>query len=402
MQARTSLRGAFLLSTACLLAGPLHAQDAGGVRFTFDVEQRFEYGRNVDLAVPADGSSAISATTLTFGILSETPLDRFAFTASGALVIENSPSTTGTEVEFDRPEVTVAYTREIPDALFGVTGRYLRGDVADLTDDLADADAVGTQIDYGATITYEALRTSPVSIFVVGTYDATEYEDTVDPGLIGSDTLGLTLGSRLRFSEVLTGTLSLGSTREVEDSGVVTDTTTTTAGLDFLLPTGTASAVLTFDTGDTEDRTTLELSRSYDFPSAVLVARIGATNSDLGGTDVIGGLDLTQELPDGEVTLSVARGVSYDAAAAETTVDTSLALAWERSINAQSSMLLDFSWEVSDAPSERIEETEVGATYSRLVADRATLDVGLRYRTRDDAGGRATSPLVFLALGQSF
>ena len=26
MQARTSLRGAFLLSTACLLAGPLHAQ----------------------------------------------------------------------------------------------------------------------------------------------------------------------------------------------------------------------------------------------------------------------------------------------------------------------------------------------------------------------------------------
>ena len=137
-------------------------------------------------------------------------------------------------------------------------------------------------------------------------------------------------------------------------------------------------------------------------PSAVLVARIGATNSDLGGTDGIGGLDLTQELPDGEVTLSVARGVSYDAAAAETTVDTSLALAWERSINAQSSMLLDFSWEVSDAPSERIEETEVGATYSRLVADRATLDVGLRYRTRDDAGGRATSPLVFLALGQSF
>lgn len=383
-------------------ATAVSAQEAGGVRLTFGIEQRFEFGRNLGLAVPSEGSSKTSATVLSFGLFSETGLDRLEFTASGALVIENSPDTVGTEIDFGRPEVGFAYVREVPEALFSITARYRSDDVGALAEDLADATADGTQIDYGVTLRYEALRTSPASLFVEGSFDGTEYQDTTDPTLLDTDTYGLTVGTRLRFSEVLFGTLSVGQSREVESSGAITETTTTRAGLDYAMANGSASVGLIFDSGDDEDRTTLEFGRTLELPTGSLSGRLGVTKSDVGGTDLVGGIDWTQELPAGVFTVSVVRSASYDTTLAETTVDTGVALGWERAVNDVSSVALDLTWDLSDAPSERIEETEIGATYSYSLTVDASLDVGMRYRVREDLAGRAQSPLVFVALGRTF
>lgn len=364
------IRGALLVAAAGAVATSAAAQEAGGVRQTFDVEQRFEFGRNLDLATPAEGTSSVSATTLSYGLFSETALDRLAFTASGALVIENSPDTAGTEVDFGRPEVGFVYVREIPDALFSITARYLEDDVSELADDLADTDADGTEIDYGVTLRYEGMRTSPASIFIEADFDGTEYRDTTDPTLIDSDTYGLTVGTRLRFNEVLDGVFSLGATREEDAVGTVEDTLILTAGLEYEMIDGFAAVFLTREDGDLEDRTALEV-------------------------------DWTREMADGALTFG-ASIAETEALGGGTTTDTALDVGWAQSVNDVSSITLGLSWAQSDAPTELIEETEVNATYSYALTERSTLDFGARYRVRDDAGGRADSPFVFLALGRSF
>jgi hypothetical protein len=133
-----------------------------------------------------------------------------------------------------------------------------------------------------------------------------------------------------------------------------------------------------------------------------LTGIIGVTDSDLGGNDLTASVSLTNPLPDGAITASLSRSASYDATAAETTVDTELALGWTRAVNDRGSIAVDFSWALADAPSERIEETELAATYSYALSPASTLDVGVSYSTRDDLGGSARSPAVFVGLGRSF
>lgn len=405
MRRSIPLRGALGVGAALLATSAAVAQEAeGGLRLVFGIEQSLEFGRNVGLSVPAEGSSAISATTLSFGLFSSTPLDRLEFTAAAALLVENSPDTDGTETDFARPRLAFSYTREVPNALFGLDLRYVSDDIDRLAEDLADADAIGTQTDYGATLRFETGRTRPASLFVEATYDVLDYEDTIDPDLVDTTTTGLTTGTRLRFSEVLTGTLSLGFTREDEDGAPdTTDTLTAFFGLERALANGSASLGVTQSSEDGgEDRTTVEIGRRLDLPDGALSARLGISRSDLGGSDMVGGLDWTHRLPDGEITVSLTRSASFDADADETTIDTAVALGWLHEINAVSSIAFDLSWELSNAPSERIEETEFGATYSRSLTADWRMDGGLRYSLRDDADGRAESPLVFVSLGRSF
>lgn len=365
------IRGACLAVAAGTAATGVAAQDVGGVRQTFDVEQRFEFGRNLDLATPAEGTSGVAATVLSYGLFSETPLDRLAFTASGALVIENSPDTAGTEIDFGRPEVGFLYVREVPDALFSVALRYVSDDVSALTDDLTIADTTGTEIEYGVILRYEALRTSPASIFAEATFDATEYEDTLDPALVESDTYGFTVGTRLRFSEVMEGVVSLGATREEDAAGIVDDTFIIRAGVEYDMIDGFASVFLTREEGDIDDSTALDL-------------------------------DWTRDLPVGALSLGVRIAQTFDSVVGERTDETDIDIGWTQAVNDVSAFAVSLSWAQSDAPSERIREAELGATYSYALTENASLDIGASYREREDAGGRASSPQVFLALGRSF
>lgn len=403
---RTGLiRHSYLLGAAIMAASTASAQDApeGGFNLSFGIDQRFELGRNVDLATPAEGTSATSATTFSFGLSSITPLDRIELDVAADLRIENTPDTAGTDVSFGRPVLGFSYVREIPDALLSVTASYVEDDVGALDDDLTVIGADGTQIDYGVTLRYEGLRSAPASIFLEGTFAGTEYRDTTDPGLLDSDTYGLSLGTVLRLSDVLRATLSVGREREVEEPGTITETTTTRVELEQTLANGAVFGSAEHSTDGTENRVTLEFGRSLALANGgSLTGRVGVTDSDLGGSDLTAALALTNPLPDGEITASLERSASYDTTAAETTVDTRLELGWTRDVNESASVGLDFAWAVSDAPSERIEETELVATYSYALSAASTLDVGMSYRTRDDLGGRAESPSIFLGVGRSF
>jgi len=444
---RTGLRAGLALGAACLVPSLAAAQDDdGGVRLVFGLEQRLEAGRNVGLDVPDEGSTTSAVTRLSFGLSSITPIDQLEISASSALVIERSPTSDGTEIELARPDLTFSYVREIPDARLALTARFRRDDVDAFDDDLdgEDDDDEGTRTDYRLGLSYDFRRTAPLGFGIDAGYDLTEYENTTDPDLNDIETLRLGLEARLRLSEVLTGIGGLRYVREDEDDAAqtLTETVTTTVamqylassrlgvtasvgltdiettefgvtdrtsgpvarlGLDYTMPNGNATADLVLTTDSDEgERVSFEVGRTLALPSGALAARIGVTSADDAGTDVIAALDWTRNLPDGAIGINLVRAVSYDDDDDESQVDTTFAVDWMHEINALSSLRLDFSYEINEAPSERIEETAFGATYSYALTPDWNLDSGVRYRVRDDAGGRADSPTVFVALGRSF
>jgi hypothetical protein len=173
--------------------------------------------------------------------------------------------------------------------------------------------------------------------------------------------------------------------------------------LDYDMPVGTASAQLTVTTdADEGRRATFEIARALELPTGAFSARLGVTNGEDAGTDLIGAVTWSQDRPDGSYSFSLERRVSFDDDADETVVDTNLSAGWVYDVNAISSVEFDFSYAVSDAPSERIEETEIGATYRHALTNDWNFDSGVRYRLRHDADGRAESPSVFVALRRDF
>ncbi len=401
MKSLRSLRTGLLVSAAVVTAAPAAAE----VLLSFGIEQRLEAGRNIDLAVPEEGRTTASVTRLAFGLLSRTPLDVLEFNAVGALVVENGAGTDGTEGSFDRPEVGLRYTREVPNALFTIGALYRRDDIGAFDEDLTATDLGATRVDTSADVRLEIGRTEPLGLAFSAAFLQTAYEDTTDPERVDSDSARIGVDARLRFSELIEGRVGLAYEREVraDTPGVTFETAVASLGLTYLLPNGTITADFSRSSADDEgDRTSFVLGRTLVLPAATLSARIGATHGELGGTEVIGSFAWAQTLPNGSVDLRIERAISFDEGLLESTADTSASISWTQDINAVSSLGLSLSHEIADAPSERATLSQFAATYRYSLTEDWGLDSGVRYRVRHDTDGRSESPDLFIALSRGF
>jgi hypothetical protein len=169
------------------------------------------------------------------------------------------------------------------------------------------------------------------------------------------------------------------------------------------MPVGTAYALFLVTTdADEGQRETFEIGRALVGDRDELSARLGVTHADGSGTDIVGALEWTRELPSGSMGLTAERSVAYDADDDETTTDSIFSLNWTQDINATSTILFDVTYELSDSPSERIEQTSFGLGLNHLLTADWTLAGGVGYTLRDDADGRAESPNLFIALSRDF
>ncbi len=397
-------RGGLVASATALFACAAVAQE-GGVLLTFGIEQRLESGRNLDLAVPDSGQTTASVTRLSFGLVSQTQLDLLEFDASTALVIEDSFDTDGAEVELGRPELNFGYTREVPNAIFSLAARFRSDDVDAFDEDLDEDDADGTRTDYGAEVRFETGRTAPIGFVFTTAFERSEYDDTTDPDLVDTDTTRVGVETLFRFSEVAVGRVGLGYLREEDDvpSGTLSEAVTVLAGLDYAMPNGRATALLSI-TGydDARDRTTFEIGRTLDLPAGSVSARLGVSVADPGETDLIGALEWSQALPRGSVNVRLERRAEFEDDTEDTVTETIFSVSLAREVNAVSSLGLGLSHQVNVEPAERIEQSEFAATYRYQLTEDWGLDSGVRYRVRNDADGRSESPDVFVALSRVF
>ncbi|AZL60493.1 hypothetical protein EI545_17680 [Tabrizicola piscis] len=395
------MRSGIVLAAAAMTASPVAAE----VVLTFGVEQRFEAGQNIDLSVPEGGDNLVARTRLSFGAVSRTQLDTLEFSSSAALVAENSDDTDGTEFEFGNPDLAVRYTREIPNALFSIGAQYRRDDVESFDEDLTIDDLDGTRTDSTVDLRFETGRTAPLGFVLFSSYTESEYTDTSDPDLVDNNTFRVGIETPLRFSEVFQASIRLGYEREEDTSPPLTLNEVRTAGLGlaYAMVNGAATADLDFRSDDEEgDRTTLVFGRALTLPAGSLSLRLGVTQGDIGGTDLVGGVTWAQELPRGGLEVVLERTVVYDDITFEPSIGTLLAVSFTQEINDLSSMGLTASHEVSDSPTERIELSQFAATYRYALTQDWNLDSGVRYRVRRDEDGRSDSPDVFVALSRSF
>ncbi|WP_333815019.1 outer membrane beta-barrel protein [Tabrizicola sp.] len=435
--------GGFCAVSAALCSSAALAQD-GGVRMVFGLENRLEISRNTDLSVPATGTEVTDVTRLSFGLFSETQIDRLEFSASGALIAENAAGGGGTEFDFGRGAAELAYHREVPAAVFDLGGYYRSDDIDAFDDAFDDFDETGTRTDFGANVGLELGRTSAIGFAIGVAYDATDYQDASDPDLHDVEGTRADAAVILHASETVTGRLGLRySLREEEDPAATrTEALTSYAGLDYAIsdrlalaaeigyseveteefgvtdrttgpdlrlgltydmPVGTALALFRVTTDDDEgQRETFEIGRDLETPTNTISARLGITHADEAGTDLIGRLAIDRRLPDGSLGLRLERSVVFDDDDDESEVVSLASISWTKNVNEISSISLGITYQLSDAPSERIEQVSFGAGYSRELTADWTLNSGVGYRVRNDADGHAESPTLFVSLSREF
>lgn len=448
-----------ILSALFLPALPVMAQDAGGVQIIVGVEQGVDAGRNIGLEVPGEGNSLATTTRLSFGISSETSIERLGLNLNGVYHIEDQAGET--DAGFEDPALALRYTRDGANGSFDVSANYTRTQVNTLrtiTDfvtpdgvveipaNFTDLTGTGERTAYGADTTLILGRDSPLGFqFDLGT-SGIIYSDPTDIGLTDIRRARVGAATSLQFSSKLTGNLSAGYETVDEDDdtqterviqnidvgltylaspratidtsvGYVWNRTDETTGvtnddnvtgrlaLGYNMPNGMAGAV--FDASRTDDGDSIlsfRLSRSLGLPAGLLSASIGVTQPGDNDVALIGSLNWVQPLPTGRIAARVDRNVGIDADD-DIRLTTVVGADYGYDINPVSSLSLGLSYAVFDASAgaNRVEQASVTTTYSHVLTAYWDFNATAGYTVRDETNvGQATSPQISATIGRTF
>ncbi len=422
MGKKQTLRAA-LLGALCLPILPALAQEAGGVRMFFGLDQEFESGDNLALDIPAQGYSNIANTRLSFGVISETERQSLDLLLSGALTIQDTPDTFGTETDFGTPLARLNYGLTSENASLSVNALYRVdfidelnfGDFVDadgvlvLPEDFAGLNGTGERTAYGFDATLELGKTAPLGFTLSAGASGNRYSGTSDPDLFDFSRTYVAGDVLLQLSPVLTGVIGLGyDTYDADDTEQTYRTTTTgdigliytiseratlegrigvtrvdteEFGIDtsstnpvgslayvYAMPDGeiTADFSVTVDPDDGSQRTDLLVGRSRELPDGQLAFALGVTDPEFGDIAPIGSLSWQRELPAAVLSARIDRTVSLSNQD-QTTLTTLVALGYDQEINDVSGFSLDLTYGESDATSttNRVTRSGITATYRR-------------------------------------
>lgn len=434
--------------------GPAVAQEdaPGGTTLTFGIESGLNVSDNYNLAVAAPGTSTILDTTLSFGYLSETATDRFAFDIDGVLRVADIPGpSSGGGTRFDDINAALSYAREGANSRFSATANYSSIDL-DFLDpfsltQISDVDLTnssGTRNSRTARIIFEAGVNDPLGFgFELG-HEAFTYSNTTDPGLFNSKTDDIALTSRLRLSPVVEARVRLSEEDYSADDLILTDRTTRalsfgvayelspvttldtnigvekieTAGagtdrgsfgfvsLTRAMANGSAGLVLDRSFGIEGGRTTITASRDLALPSGTLAFSFGATRGEQSGTEVIGSLDYSHTLPRGALTASLNRSVDSSTSGNDI-LTTNAALGYSLALSPVSNLSFDFDYaEIENNGTGTTSNTNrksLRAEYTRTLTQDWNLSAGYEHqRLITEGTGTADSNTIFLTLGREF
>lgn len=434
------------------------AEESGGLRMRFGLEQRLEYTNNLALELPPEGATAISSTRLSFGLSSETRTERLALDLGAALKLANGPDSP--ETGLGDPRLDLSYAREAANARFSFGANYRKSEVdflrplEDFTDDagvivlpedIDDLTGTGDRTNYAVNTAIELGTAAPLGLALSAGLSGLSYTDVSNPNLVDIRRARAAATVKLRFSETSQGRIGLDYARyEAEDAEetlrettaleaglahdlsarAVLDTMlgysiidteefgiTTRAegligriGLDYAMPNGSLTSEITAKTNQDGTRLGLSFGRSLDLPAGALAFTIGVTRPEGGETAVIGSLFWLHETPDGQITARVDRKVSTTNEDAEK-LTTLVALGYDREITALSGLTVDFIYAVTDGTGTdpAVDRGSLTASYRHALTADWSMNFGLALRMREEAGAeRAESQSVFVSLRRDF
>jgi hypothetical protein len=441
-----------LASIICVVGGltTAFAQEdaAGGTTLTFGVESTLSVTDNFNLEVVAPGTSTILDTVLSFGYLSETAVDRFAFDIDGVLRASDLPGAGG-DFRFDDPGVALSYAREGANSRFSAEVNYNEAnldfiDPFEFIDDGILLNGSGVRETRSARLTFETGTSDPLGFIVELGHEAIDYRDTTDAGLFDSQTNDIALTTRLQLSPVLEGrvrlsqedfsaddlvlterttrALSFGATYEISpvttldatlgfekiDDSVTGEDTGAFGTIDLAraLPNGSIGVTLDRSFGREGGRTTLSVNRDMELPSGTLAFSLGVTEGELGGTGIVGTIDYTQTLPQGELSASLERRVTNDTLGNDV-LTTEAAVGYSMPTTAVSTLSFDFDYveveEVGTGTTLNSNRSTFRAAYTHELTADWDLSAGYEHeREFTEGSGTAKANTVFMTLGREF
>lgn len=439
---------------AAVAAAPAVANEPSSPTLTFGIDQRFETARNRGLTIPSEGETTQSVTRLSFGLVSETTIQRLSLSGGGAYRIGRSPDDDSLRV-FDTPQLSLSYLREGVDSSFSVTASARRArqeflgiedfiddeGLLDLPEDFDDLTRFGqrTSYDIDARLALGE-EAAPFGVtFTLGA-SAIDYSDGAPQEDIRI--LRGAVDTRFRLSPVLTTTLGVRREERREGSdptekritdaatvGVIYDLSQLTSlsanlgysrvdrtgttvrreeglvgGLDLSTdtPLGPVGLGLNTEVLETGQRVSGVVRRSLELPMGTLSGSLGAARQPAGDVGAIGTLSYAQPLRTGDLTLNLSRTPVGNE---DPRTRTSLSLGVTHDINSVSGIALraDYSETTGTATRNRREDGAISATYRHQLTADWTLNSGVAYRIRrEGALGSARSPEIFVGLGRSF
>jgi outer membrane usher protein FimD/PapC len=407
---------ALLIATSAALALPAAAQDGGGLRYVFGLSQRLEASRNPDLSVPAGDSTLDAVTSLSFGLTSSTPVEALSLSLDGGLRLSKSGSD-AVDSGVDGPRLSFGYDRTAANASFSTSLDYSDDRIetlrplSDFLDEDGEIDLPTNPDDLVGTGNRRATRfdvrldlgtAAPLGASLAAGFDRNDYSDVSDADLVDNQTLSLEGTLRLRFSETLSGDVSLrheryeaedaaATRRETEDLDIglrqaISPRLDVSAGVGF-----SVERVEEFGTATTSDDVTARVGLDLDLPNGGLAVDIGLDSAEI---------SFRQTLPRGSLSAALSHNPDADGSGSTSVA----ALNYSQSLSAVSGLNLGLSYsDFSDPDENDVTRTDLTASYTHSLTEDWGLTAGASLTRRDEATlGAASSSTLFLSLSRDF
>ena len=171
------------------------------------------------------------------------------------------------------------------------------------------------------------------------------------------------------------------------------------------LPAGSSGLSLDHSIETTGERSILQVERMFEWPTGELALEAGVANNPTGNVEPIGGLELTKDIPTGQLTAFFSRSFSTSSDDQDVQI-TKAGLGYDFIVNDLSQLAfgLDFS-NIKDRGTGTgdVDRVSLTATYSRKITEDLDLSVGYGYDYFDT---ETTSPAhnnrVFISLVRGF
>lgn len=415
-----ALSGA-LLSVFAVPAG-VQAQsadgtDTGGIQLTFGVTFRLETQDNRGLSVATERSSFEAATDLSFGLLTETRSQRFAFDLGGTLRALDTDLNVARGSGFVNPFGSLSYDINNASSRFGISARINESDLSGSNTVLDDdgfeviSDGTATRRINRAEISYDWGDDRRFGWGVFARYLGTDYRGGTVQNTAGetvNDNTRLTFGARARFdlSEAATLTSTL-SHQTYEEDGVVGSRETLAFDNRLVLDRPLGSVNFNFGITDTEEgqRVALSAGRRYETPTGTFNGALGVTRAASGGTFLTANLGYNHPLPRGALNFGLARSVGSNNTEDTERVNTRLTFGYTQELTPISGISLDINWSDTETVSTGLgtSTTTLSATYRHELTRDWDLNAGYRHNLRnDDITGSARNNTLFIEMSRAF
>lgn len=395
---------------------------SAGVHLTFGVQQRFETDSNSDLSSNNAQRTSQAATQLSFGLSSDTGINRLALSAAGKYRIARGPDFSGTEARFTEPSVGLSYNRRGANADFSLSGSVSERDVAFLRpledfidpltgtlvlpDDLENLNGNGKRRDSRADTKLNWGTDAPVGFGVSAGYSDLNYRNVSSNSLVDSRRAYVGTSLRLNLTPASTATIGLRYSTFDDDDPASSRRNTYTADLGLTRSVRGGSWSAGASVRDTADGTTtgVRAGRSIDLPRGTISTTVGVGRGVNGNTELTGALGLSYALPLGQISANLNRSVTSGADDTERLL-TALSTGYTQRLSDLSSFSLNALFSQSEDTRTNIatQNASFGISYNHTLTRDWGLNLGYRHRIRDvDGQQSAASDSVFLVIRRDF